>query len=174
VSVKPGYARNYLLPKGLAYIDSEANQRRFAEEQQQWEDMDLQRRSAAEAVSAQLEGTELIFERRASEKDVLFGSVSVHDIARRLTERGIEIDRKRVQLAEPIKALGSYEVELQVHRDIKLTLPVQVVRPGEQPGQSAEEGASEPANEAPAEETIAAKADTLTEPESDTTTTEEP
>ena len=80
VEVKPGYARNYLLPKGLAYLESDGNRRRFEEEQKNWEEMDLNRRSAAEKMAADLDGTELLFERRAGEKDVLFGSVNIADI----------------------------------------------------------------------------------------------
>jgi len=133
VSVKPGYARNYLLPKRLAYIDAPGNRRRFKEDQTNWEEMDLARRSAADKIAAEMDGTELIFERRASEKDVLFGSVTSLDVARSLAERGFEIDRRRVLLEHPIKEIGSFEVDVQVHREIKVTIPVHVVRPGGQP-----------------------------------------
>ncbi|NOZ79199.1 MAG: 50S ribosomal protein L9 [Acidobacteria bacterium] len=133
VEVKPGYARNYLLPKRLAYIDTPGNRKLFEQEQKQWEETDLKRRSAAEQVAAGLEGVELIFERRASEKDVLFGSVTTHDIAAELASRGIEIDRRKINLSNPIKELGSFKVPVVVHREITVTLPVYVVRPGEQP-----------------------------------------
>lgn len=154
VTVKPGYARNYLLPKRLAYLDTPGNRRRFKEEQKTWEEMDLKRRSAAEQLAASLEGIELIFERRAGENDVLFGSVTSHDIAGQLAERGIEVDKRRVALASPFKELGSFQVTLQVHRDIAITLPVHVVRPGEEPGAAiAEEpAAKQPAAEQPATE----------------------
>lgn len=141
VAVKPGYARNYLLPKGLAYLDTPGNRRRFEEEQTKWEEMDLGRKAAAEKMAADMVGTELLFERRAGEKDVLFGSVSVVDIGRELADRGFNIDRRRILLGHPIKELGSYQVEVQVHRDIKVTIPVHVVRPGEQPA-PAESGGS--------------------------------
>jgi large subunit ribosomal protein L9 len=95
--------------------------------------MDLQRKSAAEKVAAEMEGTELTFERRAGEKDGLFGSVSVVDIARGLAERGFELERRRVRLDNPIKELGTFPVEIQIHRDISVTVPVHVVRPGGQP-----------------------------------------
>ncbi len=133
VEVKPGYARNYLLPKRLAYLDTPGNRKRFEQEQKQWEEVDLKRRSAAEQIAASLEGVELIFERRASEKDVLFGSVTTHDIAAELAARGIEIDRRKIDLSNPIKELGSFGVPVAIHRDITVTLPVHVVRPGEQP-----------------------------------------
>lgn len=138
VAVKPGFARNYLLPKGLAYPDTPGNRRRFEEEQKNWEEMDLGRRSAAEGLAKDIDGTELLFERRASEKDVLFGSVSVADIAKDLAEKGFEVDRKRIMLQHPIKELGNFEINLNVHRDIQVTLPVFVVRPGEEPDRGGE------------------------------------
>jgi large subunit ribosomal protein L9 len=139
VEVKPGYARNYLLPKGLAYLDSEGNRRRFDQEQGRWEEMDLERKGAAEKVAAEMDGTRLRFERRAGEKDVLFGSVSINDIGRELAELGFDIDRRRILLGHPIKELGSFEVEVRVHRDITVTIPIDVVRPGEQPAPAVED-----------------------------------
>ena len=134
VEVKPGYARNYLLPKGLAYADTPGNRRRFEQEQKHWEEMDLSRRSAAEVLARELDGTTLLFERRAGEKDVLFGSVSVADISKELADKGFDIDRRRILLDHPIKELGGFEVVVSVHRDFQVTLPIQVVRPGEEPG----------------------------------------
>jgi large subunit ribosomal protein L9 len=154
VEVKPGYARNYLLPKGLAYADTPGNWRRFEQEQKHWEDMDLSRRTAAEAVAESLTGTELVFERRAGEKDVLFGSVNISDIARRLAALGYEIDKKRVLLRETIKALGSFETEVQIHRDIRVTIPIHVVRPGEQPVTADEEPPAEESGAEPAEDVV--------------------
>ena len=133
VSVKPGYANNFLLPKGLAYPDTPGNRRRFEQEQNKWEEMDLERRSAGEKLAAELQGTKLAFERRAGEKDVLFGSVSAADIHRALQDRGFDLDRKRIVLEHPIKELGFFEVGVQIHRDISVTIPITVVRPGEDP-----------------------------------------
>jgi large subunit ribosomal protein L9 len=133
VVVKPGYANNYLLPKGLAYPDTPGNRRRFGQEQKRWEEMDVKRRGAAEKLAAELEGTKLAFERRAGENNVLFGSVNVADIARELAARGFEIDRKRVRLEHAIKELGAFDVVVHVHRDIDVNIPVRVVRPGEDP-----------------------------------------
>jgi len=130
VAVKPGFARNYLIPKGLAYPDTTGNRKRLEQEQKHWEDMDLNRRSAAEKIAQQLAGIELVFERRAGEKDVLFGSVSLLDIAREIHERGLEVDKRKIRLGEPIKELGTYQVEVEIHRDVRVTLPVHVVRPG--------------------------------------------
>ncbi len=139
VRVKPGYARNFLLPKGLAYPDTVTNRRRFNEEQTTWQEMDLARRSEAEQLAAKLAATELVFERRAGETDALFGSVSLVDIANELAARGLEIDRRRILLGEPIKSLGSAAVKVKVFQDLVVPVTVHVVRPGEQPGQAAAE-----------------------------------
>ena len=152
VEVKPGYANNYLLPKGLAYHDTPGNRRRFEQEQTKWEEMDLERRSAGEKLASDLDGTKLAFERRAGEKDVLFGSVSIADIHRELLERGFDLDRRRILLEHPIKELGAFDVEVKIHRDISVTLPVRVVRPGEDPDAIAPEFVAEGRLEVPDEE----------------------
>ena len=162
VVVKRGYANNYLLPKGLAYPDTTGNRRRFDQEQNNWEEMDLERRSAGEKLAASIEGTKLAFERRASEKDVLFGSVSVADIHRELQERGFDFDRRRILLEHPIKELGAVNVEIQIHREITVNIPVRVVRPGEDPDAIAPEFVAEGRLEVPDEE-LAAEAENAAE-----------
>jgi large subunit ribosomal protein L9 len=155
VVVKPGYANNYLLPKKLAYHDTPGNRRRFEEEQKGWEEMDLERRAAGEKLAAALDGTKLAFERRAGEKDVLFGSVSIADVARELAARGFDLDRRRILLEHPIKELGTFDVVVQIHRDISVTIPVTVVRPGEDPNAVAAEFVAEGPLEIPEETAIA-------------------
>jgi len=155
VVVKRGYANNFLLPKGLAYPDTPGNRRRFDQEQNNWEEMDLERRSAGEKLAASLEGTKLAFERRAGEKDVLFGSVSVADIHRELQERGFDFDRKRILLEHPIKELGAVDVAIQIHREITVNIPVRVVRPGEDPDAIAPEFVAEGRLEVPDEDLVA-------------------
>jgi len=162
VVVKRGYANNYLLPKGLAYVDTPGNRRRFEQEQKNWEEMDLERRSAGEKLAAEMDGTKLAFERRAGEKDVLFGSVSIADIHRELQERGFDLDRKRILLEHPIKELGVFDVVVQIHRDISVTLPVRVVRPGEDPDAVAPEFEAEGRLEI-ADEDLIAEAERATE-----------
>lgn len=156
VTVKPGYARNYLIPKGLAYPNTIAAQRRFEQEQKIWEEMDLKRQSAAEKLAAELTGTELVFERRAGERDVLFGSVSVVDVARALAGKGFELDKRRIQLAEPIKSLGTSTVAVRVYRETDVPIAVHVVRPGEKPGPAPAEKAP-PAAPVDAVDTLAAE-----------------
>jgi large subunit ribosomal protein L9 len=143
VEVKPGHARNYLLPHGFAYLDTPGNRRRFTLEQSSWEEMDLARRGEAERLAAKMAGTELTFERRAGDRDILFGSVSLVDIGRELAVRGFDLDRRRVLLDHPIKALGIYQVEVQIHPDIRVAVAVHVVRPGG-PAEPASAGAREP------------------------------
>ena len=143
VSVKAGYANNYLLPKGLAYPDTPGNRKRFEQEQKKWEEMDLSRQSAAQKLAADLDGTKLAFERRAGEKDVLFGSVNAADIHKALVELGFDIDRRRIRLEAPIKELGAVDVVVHIHRDIDVSIPVRVVRPGEDPDALAPEFVAE-------------------------------
>ncbi len=147
VAVKAGYANNYLLPKGLAYPDTPGNRKRFEQEQTKWEEMDLSRSSAAQKLAAELDGTKLSFERRAGENDILFGSVTSADIGRALTDRGFDIDRRRILLDSPIKQLGSTDVVIHIHRGIDVTIPVRVVRPGEDPDALAPEFVAEGALE---------------------------
>lgn len=151
VDVKPGYARNYLLPQGLAYLDTPGNRRLFEQQQNRWQEMDLSRRTAAEAVQASMKGVELLFERRAGEKNVLFGSVTSADIGRELVEKGFEIDKRRVHLDDVIKELGNFEVTVRIHRDIEVIIPVHVIRPGGQVEEDAEEVAVEETEVAPTE-----------------------
>ena len=155
VVVKAGYANNYLVPKGLAYHDTPGNRRRFEQEQTGWEEMDLERHGAAVKLAADLEGIKLAFERRAGEKDVLFGSVNMADIANELAVKGFEIDRKRIRLEHAIKEIGAFEVVVHIHRDIDVTLPVRVVRPGEDPNAAAPEFVAEGALEIPEEDELA-------------------
>jgi large subunit ribosomal protein L9 len=162
VVVKRGYANNYLVPKGLAYPDTPGNRRRFEQEQGNWEEMDLERRTAGEKLAAELDGTKLAFERRAGEKDVLFGSVNVADIHRELKERGFDLDRKRILLEHPIKELGAFDVVVQIHREISVTLPIRVVRPGEDPDAIAPEFVAEGRLEV-ADDELAAEGETASE-----------
>lgn len=128
VSVKDGYARNFLLPQGLALQATDGNRRRLEAERRQRE-----RKAGAELarwrqLSMDLEPVSLTFTMKAAEGDKLFGSVTSGDIAERLQAEGFAIDRKAVELDEPIKALGVYQVPIRLHHDVKPAIRVWVVR----------------------------------------------
>ncbi|MFW6200932.1 MAG: 50S ribosomal protein L9 [Gemmatimonadota bacterium] len=131
VDVKPGYARNYLLPHGLAETASAANIARLEEEQKQREERIRREYLEARRRASQLEGQILIFRARAGEEGKLFGSVTAADIADRAQERAdldFELDRKAIQLEEPIKELGAYKVPVLLHDDVEVDLQIRVER----------------------------------------------
>lgn len=128
VSVKDGYARNYLLPRGLAYPATDGNKRRLeAEQKTRLRRADAEVAQASE-VAVRLEAVSLSFTMKAGEGDKLFGSVTSADIAERLKGEGFEVDKKAVELAEPIKALGVYKVPVRLHTDVKPEVRVWVVK----------------------------------------------
>lgn len=128
VEVAPGYARNYLLPRGLAYVATEANKQRVAQEKKKYEARLEQERVSAEALSARMEGLVLEFRAMAGEEDQLYGSVSVADIADRLEALGFAIERSQVKLDQPIKSLGEFEVPLRLHPQVAQPITVRVER----------------------------------------------
>ncbi len=131
VSVKPGDARNYLLPQDLAYEASEANLRRIEEEQKLVEERSRRDYLEARRRASILEGTTLTFQARAGEGDdaKLFGSVTSGDVVERLNEGlEFEVDRKQVVLDEPLKALGRFEVPIRLHTEVKVMVNVEVER----------------------------------------------
>jgi large subunit ribosomal protein L9 len=128
VEVAPGYARNYLLPRGLAYVATEANKHRVAQEKKRYEEKLEQERAEATALAMRLEGLVLEFRAMAGDEDQLYGSISVADIADRLEALGFEIQRSQVKLDQPIKALGEYEVPLRLHPRVTQPIGVRVER----------------------------------------------
>jgi large subunit ribosomal protein L9 len=128
VSVKDGYARNYLLPRGLAYQATEGNRRRLEAEKSQKARKTAAEVGAARAVASRLEAVSLTFTMKAGDADKLFGSVTAADVAERLGAEGFTVDKKHVELAEPIKALGVYKVPVRLHPDVKPEVRVWVVK----------------------------------------------
>jgi large subunit ribosomal protein L9 len=126
VTVKPGFARNYLFPQGLAWEATTANMRRLTEEKKKYDEKTLHEKGVAEEVSRRVEGLKLVIAKKAGEGDVLYGSVTPADIADALAERGIEVDRRRIEVAEPIKRLGEHTVHVRFHRDVVAELVVEV------------------------------------------------
>ncbi len=127
VEVKPGFARNYLIPQGFAYAASEGNVRRLEEERRQAQVSDERRAERAEDLAAAIEGVSVSFNVRAGEEGKLFGSVTSVDIADELAKEGVTIDRRDILLEEPIKELGVFRVPVRVHGDVRPELTVWVV-----------------------------------------------
>jgi large subunit ribosomal protein L9 len=127
VKVKDGYARNYLLPKGLAYVATAGNKQRVAFESARVARRREAEKQSAEVAAAALAGVELEFAVKVGEEDKLYGSVTAGDVQRKLEERGIHVDKRKVDLAEPIRALGEYRVGLRIHPDVRPEILVRVV-----------------------------------------------
>jgi large subunit ribosomal protein L9 len=128
VVVKDGYARNFLLPRGLAYQATDSNRRRLDAERAQKGRKHATEVSAAQAIATRLEAVSLTFTMKAGEGDKLFGSVTTADVAEKLQAEGFQVDKKAVDLPEPLKALGVYKVPVRLHADVKPEVRVWVVR----------------------------------------------
>ena len=127
VKVAPGYARNYLLPRKLALAVTDENKRQIARERVKAEAKDNEELQAAQALAARIEAVELAIARRVGEHDTLYGSVTSSDLGDALAQRQIEIDRRKIQLADPLKALGDHTVAVRLHRDVTAQLKVKIV-----------------------------------------------
>lgn len=128
VNVKPGYARNYLLPQGKALRANKANLERFESEKAQREADNLTRRSEAETEAAKMDGLAVSMVRAASEMGQLFGSVTSRDIAEAVTEAGFTIDRSQVIMEKSIKTLGLSDTRIRLHPEVTVSVVVNVAR----------------------------------------------
>jgi large subunit ribosomal protein L9 len=126
VAVKPGYARNFLFPQGFAFEATAANIRKLGEDKKKYDVKMLHEKAGAENVAKQIEGLTVVITKKAGEGDVLYGSVTPTEIADALAEKGIAVDRRRIELAEPIKRLGEHRVHVRLHRDVTTELIVAV------------------------------------------------
>ena len=153
VKVKAGFARNYLLPQGLATLATKGNVKQIDQERTALLKKAAIEKATAEAQLEQMEGLTLEFQRKAGEQGTLFGSVTSMDIAEALAKKGYEIDRKRVSLRDAIKETGEYTVNVKLHREVTLAVPVIVTAEGgEMPDKAEKKGrkkGDEPAAEAP-------------------------
>ncbi len=132
VSVKPGYARNFLLPRGKALRATEANRRRFEADRARIEAENAARREAAAAQAERIEGSSVTLIRQASQTGQLYGSVSARDIAEALVAAGHAVTRAQVVLDKPIKALGLHAVRLALHPEVSAGITVNVARSPEE------------------------------------------
>jgi large subunit ribosomal protein L9 len=127
VKVADGYARNYLLPRKLALLATDGNRRQIERERAKLEAREAEERKAAEAIAARLAGVEIVVARKVGETEALYGSVTPADIADALMAQGLEIDRRKLQLAEPIKQIGEFDVPVKLSREVTGTVKVKVV-----------------------------------------------
>ncbi len=128
VKVKSGYARNYLLPHGLAYEATPGNLKRIQQERDRLEAAENERRGAAQSIAEKLEQVSLTFSARVGEEGKLFGSVGAADIAQQLEAQGFHIEKRQIDLHDPIKALGVYRVPVRLHADVKPEVRVWVIK----------------------------------------------
>jgi large subunit ribosomal protein L9 len=128
VKVSAGFARNFLLPRGIAVEATEGNRKRIAQEKARLEAAESERREAAETYATRLEQVSLTFSARVGEEGKLFGSVTAGDIAHQLESQGFTVERRQIDLHEPIKALGVYRVPIKLHADVKPEIKVWVIK----------------------------------------------
>ena len=131
VDVKPGYARNFLIPQGIAYEVNAANKKRFEEERRHILDRSARELDRAKAAAERIEGQSVSFTVRAGEEGKLFGSVTASDISEALAEKGLDVDRHLIRLEEPIKQLGVYRVAVRLHAEVRPEVTVWVVAEGD-------------------------------------------
>ena len=128
VKVKSGYARNYLLPHGLAYEATPGNLKRIQQERDRLDAAENERRGTAQGLAEKLEQVSLTFSARVGEEGKLFGSVTASDIAAQLEAQGFHIEKRQIDLHDPIKALGVYRVPVRLHADVKPEVRVWVIK----------------------------------------------
>lgn len=129
VDVKPGYGRNFLLPQGLAYPATESNKRRVTHEARRRGETLAARKDAAEELAARLTARDLTFQANVGEADKLFGSITAADIAEKVrAELGVELDKRLIDLPDPIKTIGVFQVPVRLHPEVRPELRVWVVK----------------------------------------------
>ena len=128
VTVKDGYARNFLLPQKKALRANEANKKVFEANRDRLEKENAERRTEAEKAGEKVDGVEIVLIRAASNTGQLYGSVNVRDIAAALADKGHDIDKKQVIMGDPIKAIGMHEVRIDLHPDVSVNIKANVAR----------------------------------------------
>ena len=130
VKVSDGYARNYLLPRKLALLATDGNKKHVERERKIMETRESEEKGQAEGIGNRLAAIDIMIARRVGDTDQLYGSVTASDIADFLMAKGFEIDRRKLILPDPIKAVGEYNVPLKLHREVTVPLKVRVVKEG--------------------------------------------
>ncbi len=127
VKVADGYARNYLLPRKLALLVTDGNKQQIEREKVKFDAKEAEEKKIAEAMAERIAAVEIEIARRVGETQALYGSVTSADIAEALAAKGFDVDRRKLQLAEPIKHLGEVQVPIKLHRDVVAHVKVKVV-----------------------------------------------
>ncbi|HET8774067.1 MAG TPA: 50S ribosomal protein L9 [Thermoanaerobaculia bacterium] len=148
VTVKDGYARNYLIPKNLAQEATKGNLNAIEHQRRKWALLAQEEKNAAQKAADRVKGVKVQIEKRVGEHGHLFGSVTANEIADALLEKGIEVDKRRIELGSPIKNIGLHDVEVRLHRDVSASIQVEVVPMGverleEEPAAAETEAAAE-------------------------------
>jgi large subunit ribosomal protein L9 len=130
VNVAAGYARNYLLPRGLAMAVTDANKAQIDKEKRAWEARMAKEKEEFESLAERIAELRFVAPRKVGENDLLYGSVTSADVGDFLLSKGIEIDKRRVLLDEPIKHLGEHEVKVRLHPEVQATLKLLVTKEG--------------------------------------------
>ena len=128
LDVKDGYARNFLIPRGIAYPATHKYERMLQEDKRIYQKREAHKHKGAQELADLLSNTAVTAQRKSGEEGRLFGSVTSQDIADLLTEKGVEIDKRKIVLDEPIRLLGTYQVRVHLHEDINALVQVLVVR----------------------------------------------
>lgn len=128
VSVSPGYARNCLIPRGFAYEATEGNKRRIALEKSRLEAAENERKASAQSIADKLAEVSVTFAARVGDEGKLFGSVTAGDIATQLEAQGFKVEKRQIELSEPIKTLGVYRVAVRLHADVHPEIKVWVIK----------------------------------------------
>jgi len=127
INVKPGYARNYLFPRGYALEATAGNRRYFDEQRKKIDESHVHEVETAKAAAADLEKLKLEIRKRVGESETLYGSVTATEVANLLAEKGVEFDRRRIDLEGGIKTLGEHRIRLEIHPEVIAEIPLTVV-----------------------------------------------
>jgi large subunit ribosomal protein L9 len=155
VTVKDGYARNFLIPKNLAREASAGNLKAVEQERKKWALLGQQEKDAAQKAADKVNGAKVVIQKRIGTQGHLFGSVTANDIADALVAKGIEVDKRRVELPHPIKTTGLHDVEVRLHREVTARIQVEVVGLGQEGSKEVAAAPAAAPTEEPAETTEA-------------------
>lgn len=145
VNVKDGYARNYLLPKNLAREATAGNLKSVEQERRKWALLANQEKEAAQKAADSVKGMKITVQKRVGDNGQLFGSVTANEIADGLEAKGVNVDKRRIELGHPIKSIGVHDVEVRLYRDVSAQIQVEVVPIGAEKLEEAPEAPAAPA-----------------------------